>query len=36
MGIIMRVIPFEVPSIEELDLPPVLTEIATAQRGWCW
>jgi twitching motility protein PilT len=33
MGIIMRVIPFEVPTIEELALPEVLADIATANRG---
>jgi twitching motility protein PilT len=33
MGIIMRVIPFDVPSIDDLDLPPVLTEIAATRRG---
>jgi twitching motility protein PilT len=33
MGIIMRVVPFDVPSLAELDLPPVLEEIALANRG---
>ncbi|HEX9727808.1 MAG TPA: PilT/PilU family type 4a pilus ATPase [Gemmatimonadales bacterium] len=31
--IVMRVIPFEAPSIEKLDLPKVLTKIAEAERG---
>src|SRR5256886_2201913 len=31
--IVMRVIPFEVPSFESLKLPPVLTTVAAAQRG---
>jgi twitching motility protein PilT len=33
LGIVMRVIPIEVPSIEEMSLPPVLAEIAMEQRG---
>ena len=33
MGIIMRVIPFEIPTLEEMNLPPVLEEIALANRG---
>ncbi|MFW5952246.1 MAG: type IV pilus twitching motility protein PilT [Gemmatimonadota bacterium] len=33
MGIIMRVIPFEIPTLEELALPPVLGEIASRNRG---
>jgi twitching motility protein PilT len=33
MGIIMRVIPVEVPTIQELALPSVLADIATANRG---
>ena len=32
-AIIMRVIPFEVPTVESLRLPPVLTRIAAAERG---
>lgn len=32
-GIAMRVIKGKIPSIEELHLPPVLTEITLAQRG---
>jgi twitching motility protein PilT len=31
--IVMRVIPFEVPTIEKLRLPPVLKNIAEAERG---
>ncbi|HKG95227.1 MAG TPA: PilT/PilU family type 4a pilus ATPase [Gemmatimonadaceae bacterium] len=31
--IVMRVIPFEVPSFERLRLPPVLARIAQAERG---
>lgn len=33
MGIIMRVIPFEIPTLEELDLPPVLKKVADHRRG---
>lgn len=32
--IVMRVIPIEVPSLEELKLPPVLARIAGADRGF--
>src|SRR5919107_3860983 len=31
--IVMRVIPFEVPSFEKLRLPPVLAQIGQAERG---
>jgi len=31
--IVMRVIPFEVPSFEQLNLPPVLAKIAAEERG---
>src|SRR3989440_5512445 len=31
--IVMRVIPFEVPSFEKLRLPPVLAKVAGAERG---
>src|SRR5690349_1489575 len=31
--IVMRVIPFEVPTFEKLKLPPVLAQIAHAERG---
>jgi twitching motility protein PilT len=31
--IVMRVIPFEVPTVEKLHLPPVLKTIAEAERG---
>src|SRR5947207_3943177 len=31
--IVMRVIPFEVPSFEQLNLPAVLATVATAERG---
>ena len=31
--IVMRVIPFEVPTVEQLRLPPVLTTVAEAERG---
>ena len=31
--IVMRVIPFEVPSFEQLNLPPVLGKIAAEERG---
>jgi len=33
VGIVMRLIPFDVRSIDELHLPPVLSEIADARRG---
>jgi twitching motility protein PilT len=33
LGIIMRVIPIDIPTLTELDLPPVLADIASAQRG---
>ena len=32
-AIVMRVIPFDVPTVEQLRLPPVLTKIAQAERG---
>jgi twitching motility protein PilT len=31
--IVMRVIPFDVPSFESLNLPPVLAQVASAERG---
>src|SRR5512135_3684180 len=33
VGIVMRLIPVQVLSIEQLNLPPVLAEIADARRG---
>jgi twitching motility protein PilT len=33
LGIIMRVIPFEIPTLEEMNLPPILANIAMASRG---
>ncbi|MDX1674362.1 MAG: type IV pilus twitching motility protein PilT [Longimicrobiales bacterium] len=33
MGIIMRVIPFEIPTLEEMNLPPQLAEVAEYARG---
>jgi twitching motility protein PilT len=33
VGIVMRLIPFTVHSIDEMNLPPVLAEIADARRG---
>jgi len=33
VGIVLRLIPFEVKSLDELALPPVLSEIADARRG---
>ena len=33
VGIVMRLIPYNVRSIEELNLPPVMAEIADARRG---
>ncbi len=33
MGIVMRVIPIEVPTLEDLELPPVLAEIAESPGG---
>jgi twitching motility protein PilT len=33
VGIVMRLIPFQVRGIEELSLPPVIAEIADARRG---
>jgi len=32
-SIVMRVIPWEIPTFEKLDLPPVLAKIASAGRG---
>jgi twitching motility protein PilT len=32
-GIVMRVIPWEVPTFEQLALPPVMAKIADAERG---
>src|SRR4029078_7602622 len=32
-GIVMRLIPIQVLSLEQLNLPPVLSEIADARRG---
>lgn len=32
-SIVMRVIPFEVPTVEKLNLPPVLKKIAESERG---
>src|SRR5688500_1340270 len=32
-AIVMRVIPFEVPTFDELRLPPVLARISAAERG---
>jgi twitching motility protein PilT len=31
--VVMRVIPFEIPTFEQLGLPPVLSSIATEERG---
>jgi len=31
--IVMRVIPFDVPSFEKLKLPPALAQVASAERG---
>ncbi len=33
VGVVMRLIPIQVPSIAQLHLPPVLAEIADARRG---
>jgi len=33
VGVVMRLIPFEVKSFEELNLPPVVSEVADARRG---
>jgi twitching motility protein PilT len=33
MGIIMRVIPIEIPTLEDMMLPPVLAKVAEHQRG---
>jgi twitching motility protein PilT len=33
VGIVMRLIPIQVPSLEQLNLPPVLAAIADARRG---
>lgn len=33
VGIVMRLIPFDVMSIEDLNLPPVIAEIADTRRG---
>ena len=32
-GIVMRVIPWEIPTFEKLALPPVLAQIAETERG---
>jgi twitching motility protein PilT len=32
-GIVMRAIPFEIPTFEDLKLPPVLSSISDAERG---
>ncbi len=33
LGIVMRVIPIEIPTLEQLQLPPVLAKIADSERG---
>ncbi|HEX7051454.1 MAG TPA: type IV pilus twitching motility protein PilT [Longimicrobiales bacterium] len=33
LGIVMRVIPIEIPTLEEMRLPPVLAKIAESERG---
>ncbi|MFO7893602.1 MAG: PilT/PilU family type 4a pilus ATPase [Longimicrobiales bacterium] len=33
MGIIMRVIPIDIPTLEEMSLPPVLADVADNNRG---
>ncbi|HSH45734.1 MAG TPA: PilT/PilU family type 4a pilus ATPase, partial [Longimicrobiales bacterium] len=33
MGIVMRVIPIEIPTLDELALPPILKDIALSNRG---
>jgi twitching motility protein PilT len=33
MGIVMRVIPFDIPTFDEFDLPPVLAQVASHRRG---
>ena len=33
VGIVLRLIPFDVQSIQELNLPPVVSEIASTRRG---
>jgi twitching motility protein PilT len=33
VGIVMRLIPIQVPALDQLELPPVLAEIAGARRG---
>jgi twitching motility protein PilT len=33
LGIIMRVIPFDIPSLDDLGLPPVLADLALSNRG---
>ena len=33
IGVVMRLIPFEVPTLEALRLPPVLARVADAERG---
>lgn len=33
LGIVLRVIPIEIPTLDELQLPPVLAQIALAERG---
>ncbi|HWV58111.1 MAG TPA: type IV pilus twitching motility protein PilT [Longimicrobiales bacterium] len=32
-GIVLRAIPFEIPTLEQLGLPPVLAQIARSERG---
>ncbi|HEX7118344.1 MAG TPA: type IV pilus twitching motility protein PilT [Longimicrobiales bacterium] len=33
LGIVMRVIPIEIPTLEQLGLPPILARIAESERG---
>lgn len=34
LGIIMRIIPIEIPTLEQLGLPPVLERVALSERGF--
>ncbi|MBS7350637.1 MAG: PilT/PilU family type 4a pilus ATPase [Comamonas sp.] len=35
VGLVLRAIPAKIPTIEDLNLPPVLKEVALAKRGLC-
>ena len=35
MGLSLRLIPFEIPTFEELGLPPIVERSSACRRGWC-